>query len=87
MPLGEYMRAVLKSNKRPKRKGWFEEHTIATRKSGTTYSFDDKKVTPTQLQEIRNRLKKESRKQMIRYLLVLIPVLVFVIWLFDYLFW
>ncbi len=87
MPLGEYMRAVLKSNARKKRKGWFDEHTAVERKSRSTYTFDDKEATPAQLQTIRNRFKKEHRKRSRIYILTMIPILIFVIWLFNYLFW
>ena len=86
MPLGEYMRAVLKNNARTKRKGWFDEHTISERKS-TAYSFDDKEATKDQLQAIRNRYRKERKKKVIIYTVIMIPALVVILWLFDYLFW
>lgn len=76
MPLGEYMQSVLKSNKSilKGKKNKFDQSFSAEK--GTLDFSHLPKATPKQLNEIRSKIKIESKKRMILRLLLLVLTLI-----------
>lgn len=86
MPLGEYMRAVLQSNTRKKRKGYFDNTTPEHNDTHKGFTFDDTTATPEELIAIRRRIKKRKRNQIVIALVLTSILLVLICCVVVYVF-
>ena len=83
MPFGEYMRAVLQTNARHKRREPLDTPSIKRVYDDTGFTFDDKQATPEELAAIRERIKKKGRRKFIITVSITIVVIFLLLWLFN----
>ncbi|WP_457617385.1 hypothetical protein [Lutibacter sp.] len=78
------MISSIKNNTRAKRKTYFDRKTSSFRKRDKKNVLDEKKTTPEQLANIREKLAKENRKKSIKTALFIVFIAILIILLLVY---